>query len=55
VAAPVRSTAPVRLRPPLTDADLGMLEPARAAYDRFAELPVGDDVALASHVEATLT
>ena len=46
----VRSVA----RPPLADADLGALEAARAAYDRFAELPVGDDLALAEHVDATL-
>ncbi|KZS74438.1 recombinase RecF [Mycobacterium kansasii] len=41
-------------RPPLADADLGTLEAARAAYERFAELPVGDDLALADHIDATL-
>lgn len=50
VVAMVRAVA----RPALADADLGGLDAARAAYDRFAELPVGDDVALADHVEATL-
>ena len=50
VVAMVRSVA----RPPLADAELGSLEEARAAYDDFAELPVGDDLALVEHVEATL-
>lgn len=50
VVAMVRTVA----RPPLTDADLGGLAAARAAYERFAELPIGDDLALADHVEATL-
>jgi hypothetical protein len=50
VVAMVRSVA----RPPLTDADLGTLDAARGAYDRFSELPVGDDLALADHVDATL-
>lgn len=50
VVAMVRAVA----RPPLADADLGALAVARAAYDRFAELPIGDDLALADHVEATL-
>jgi energy-coupling factor transporter ATP-binding protein EcfA2 len=50
VAAMVRSV----VRPPLADADLGALEAARSAYDRFAELPIGDDFALAEHVDATL-
>jgi ABC-type hemin transport system ATPase subunit len=50
VVALVRSV----VRPPLADAELGALEAARVAYSDFAELPVGDDVALAEHVEATL-
>jgi energy-coupling factor transporter ATP-binding protein EcfA2 len=50
VVAMVRTVA----RPPLADADLATLEAARAAYDRFAEVPVGDDLALADHVDATL-
>lgn len=50
VVAMVRSVA----RPPLADADLGTLAEARNAYDRFAELPVGDDLGLADHVDATL-
>jgi energy-coupling factor transporter ATP-binding protein EcfA2 len=50
VVAMVRSVA----RAPLVDADLDTLEVARAAYDRFAELPVGDDLALAEHVDGTL-
>ncbi len=50
VVAMLRSVA----RPPLADADLGTLDAARAAYDRFAELPIGDDLALADHVDATL-
>jgi ABC-type lipoprotein export system ATPase subunit len=41
-------------RPPLADSDLGTLDAARAAYDRFAELPVGDDLALADHIDAML-
>ena len=39
--------------PPLADADLD-LAAARAAYDRFSEFPVDDDLALADHVEHTL-
>jgi DNA repair exonuclease SbcCD ATPase subunit len=39
--------------PPLADADLD-LAAARAAYDRFSEFPVDDDLALADHVEQTL-
>jgi ABC-type hemin transport system ATPase subunit len=50
VVALVRSV----VRPPLADAELGALERARVAYSDFAELPVGDDVALAEHVDATL-
>lgn len=50
VVAMARSLA----RPPLTDADLSTLEAARAAYDRFAELPIDDDLALADHIEAAL-
>ena len=50
VVAMVRSVT----RPPLADAELGTLAAARAAYDDFAELPVGDDLALAEHVDATL-
>lgn len=50
VVAMVRAVA----RPPLADAELSTVEPARAAYDAFAELPISDDLALADHVEATL-
>jgi DNA repair exonuclease SbcCD ATPase subunit len=50
VVAMVRSVA----RPPRADAELGALEAARAAYNDFAELPVGDDLALVEHVDATL-
>ncbi|MES3664439.1 MULTISPECIES: AAA family ATPase [Mycobacterium] len=50
VVAMVRSVA----RPPLADAELSTIEAARAAYDVFAELPIGDDLALADHVQATL-
>ena len=41
-------------RPPLSDADLSTLDAAREAYDRFAELPLDDDLALADHVESTI-
>lgn len=41
-------------RPPLADDELTTLAPARAAYERFAELPVDDDLALAQHVEEGL-
>jgi energy-coupling factor transporter ATP-binding protein EcfA2 len=41
-------------RPPLADPDLNALDAARAAYDHFAELPIGDELALADHVETTL-
>lgn len=50
VVAMVRSVA----RPPLSDAELSTIEAARAAYDAFAELPIGDDLALADHVGAAL-
>lgn len=50
VVAMARSVA----RPPLADAELSTLEAARAAYDRFAELPIGDDLALADHIDAML-
>lgn len=42
------------VRPPLAAADLASLGAARAAYDDFAELPIGDDLALVEHVETTL-
>ncbi len=41
-------------RPPLHDDDLTALDAARTAYDRFAEFPVDDDVALAGHAEQML-
>ncbi|WP_407687368.1 AAA family ATPase [Mycobacterium sp. HUMS_1102779] len=50
LVAMVRSVA----RPPRADPDLGTLADARDAYERFAELPVGDDPGLADHVEAAL-
>jgi DNA repair exonuclease SbcCD ATPase subunit len=39
--------------PPLANAELD-LTAARAAYDRFSEFPVDDDLALADHVERRL-
>ena len=41
-------------RPPLADPDLTTLAAARQAYDALAEFPVGDDTALADHVEGAL-
>ncbi|MEB3982518.1 AAA family ATPase [Mycobacterium sp. 663a-19] len=41
-------------RAPLADDDLSTLVAAHAAYDLFAELPMGDDLALADHVDTTL-
>jgi ABC-type hemin transport system ATPase subunit len=41
-------------RPPLVDAELTTLAAASVARERFAELPINDDLALAEHVEAAL-
>ncbi len=41
-------------RPPLSDDHLNALDSARKAYEHFAELPIGDDLALAQHVEQAL-
>ncbi|EHB56117.1 SMC domain protein [Mycolicibacterium rhodesiae JS60] len=41
-------------RPPLAEAELTTLAAASIARERFAELPIDDDLALADHVEATL-
>ena len=41
-------------RPSISDDDLTTLLAARQSYERFAAVPLGDDMALAEHVEATL-
>mgnify|MGYP003472238811 FL=1 len=43
----------VVVRPPLSDADLTRLPAAQRAWDRFAQMPIDNDLALAEHVEAT--
>jgi DNA repair exonuclease SbcCD ATPase subunit len=41
-------------RPPLSDEKLTALPAAQKAWERFAAMPIGDDLALAEHVAATL-
>lgn len=41
-------------RPPLSDDELTTLSAAQQAWERLAELPVDDDLALVEHVTATL-
>jgi DNA repair exonuclease SbcCD ATPase subunit len=41
-------------RPPSSGDDLTTLAAAREAWERLAELPIDDDIALAQHVETTL-
>jgi ABC-type hemin transport system ATPase subunit len=50
VVALIRGVA----RPPLSDDDLTTLVAAQQAWERFANYPDGDDIALAEHVEAVL-
>jgi len=42
------------VRPPLSDDDLTTLPAAQQAWEPFAQLPDGDDAALAEHVESLL-
>lgn len=42
-------------RPPLSDEELTALPAAQQAWERFAAMPFGDDLALAEHVAANLS